>query len=118
MPIQKEAVLARLPIAAQRQTSDLHCHPSLQDCVRASLPQTCGRPPLHWPPRSETAYADSPPPHNKGKAVTVSSQLFRSLRLLHNCQLTVLVYHPHPLKGRIIAQAPSYHAPPKVLIIR
>lgn len=27
----------------------LHCHPSLQDCVRASLPQTCGRPPLYWP---------------------------------------------------------------------
>ncbi len=31
-------------------------------------------------------------PAIKGKAVTVSSQLFRSLRLLHNCQLTVLVY--------------------------
>lgn len=45
----RKAVLARLPIATQRQTSDLHCHPSLQDCVRASLPQTCGRPTLHWP---------------------------------------------------------------------
>ena len=41
----RKAVLARLPIAAQRQTSDLHCHPSLQDCVRTSLPQTCGRHP-------------------------------------------------------------------------
>ena len=27
-------------------------------------------------------------------AVTVSSQLLRALRLLHNCQLTVLVYAP------------------------
>lgn len=43
--INGKAVLARLPIAVQRQTSDLHCHPSLQDCVRTSLPQTCGRPP-------------------------------------------------------------------------
>ena len=40
----------------------------------------------------------------KRKAVTVSSQLFRSLRLLHNCQLTVLVYPPQP-PGAIIAWA-------------
>jgi len=36
----------------------------------------------------------------------VSSQLFRSLRLLHNCQLTVLVYPPPP-PGAIIAREPQ-----------
>lgn len=72
-----KAVLAGLPIAAQRQTSNLHCHPSLQDCTRAS--------------RHRLADAL---PAIKGKAVTVSSQLFRALRPLHNCQLTVLVYAP------------------------
>ena len=38
------------------------------------------------------------------KAVTVSSQLLRSLRLLHNCQLTVLVYPPWPPRGNIITR--------------
>ena len=33
-----------LRFAHNSQTSNLYCHPSLQDCVRASLPQTCGRP--------------------------------------------------------------------------
>ena len=35
---------------------NLHCHPSLQDCVRASLPQTCGRPnaPLAYAQGSRT----------------------------------------------------------------
>ena len=47
-------------------------------------------------------------PHFKGEAVTVSSQLFRSLRLLHNCQLTVLVYAPPaPLGERIITREPQ-----------
>ncbi len=40
----------------------------------------------------------------KGKKVTASSRLFRSLRLLHNRQLAVLVSHPQPLKGRITAR--------------
>ena len=35
----------------------------------------------------------------KGKAVTASSRLFRSLRLLHNRQLAVLVSPPGP-RGR------------------
>ena len=46
-------------------------------------------------------------PHFKGKAVTVSSQLFRSLRLLHNCQLTVLVYAPQSPEGKIITREPQ-----------
>ena len=45
----------------------------------------------------------TPSPQIKGKAVTVSSQLLRSLRLLHNCQLTVLVFPPPP-PGAIIAR--------------
>jgi len=40
----------------------------------------------------------------KGKEVTVSSRLFRSLRLLHNRQLTVLVLPPPP-PGAIIVRA-------------
>ena len=43
-------------------------------------------------------------PAIKGKAVTASSRLFRSLRLLHNRQLAVLVYPPWPPKGKIIAR--------------
>ena len=39
------------------------------------------------------------------KAVKASS--LRSLHLLHNCQLTVLVYHPQPLKGTIITREPA-----------
>ena len=35
-------------------------------------------------------------PAMKGKEVTVSSRLFRSLRLLHNRQLAVLVNPPPP----------------------
>ena len=31
----------RLSLRPNSQTSNLYCHPSLQDCVRASLPQTC-----------------------------------------------------------------------------
>lgn len=46
-------------------------------------------------------------PAIKGKAVTVSSQLLRSLRLLHNCQLTVLVYPPPP-PGAINARETPY----------
>ena len=33
----------------QRQTSDLHCHPSRRDCTRTSLAQTLFAPTLHWP---------------------------------------------------------------------
>ena len=44
-------------------------------------------------------------PHFKGRAVTASSRLFRSLRLLHNRQLAVLVYSPPAPQGeRIIAR--------------
>lgn len=43
-------------------------------------------------------------PKSIRKAVTVSSQLFRSLRLLHNCQLTVLVRPPWPPKGKTITR--------------
>ena len=58
-------------------------------------------------------------PAIKGKAVTASSRLFRSLRLLHNRQLAVLVGPPPaPRRGGIIARAPSCPAPPKVLKIR
>ena len=39
-----------------------------------------------------------------GKDVTVSSRLLRSLRLLHNRQLTVLVHPPQP-PGAIIGRA-------------
>ena len=34
--------------------------------------------------------------------------MFRSLRLLHNRQLAVLVSHPQPLKGRITAREATY----------
>ena len=54
-------------------------------------------------------------PHFKGKAVTVSSQLFRSLRLLHNCQLTVLVYPPWPPMGKIITRETPYQRECKCL---
>ena len=48
-------------------------------------------------------------PHFKEEAVTVSRQLLRSLRLLHNCQLTVLVYAPPAPHGeRIIARETEY----------
>ena len=69
-------------------------------------------------------------PAHKQKAVTASSHLastrsaFRSLRSLQfslvpaKRQLAVLVSHPQPLKGRTIARAPSYHAPPSVPEIR
>ena len=30
--------------------------------------------------------------------------MFRSLHLLHNCQLTVLVYPPWPPRGKIITR--------------
>ena len=40
------------------------------------------------------------------EAVKASSRLFRSLRLLHNCQLTVLVCPP-PSPGAIIAREPQ-----------
>jgi hypothetical protein len=44
-------------------------------------------------------------PHFKGRAVTASSRLFRSLRLLHNRQLAVLVYSPPAPQGeRIITR--------------
>ena len=46
-------------------------------------------------------------PAIKGKAVTVSSRLFRSLRLLHNRQLTVLVYAPQSPEGKIITREPQ-----------
>ena len=45
--------------------------------------------------------------HVKGKAVTASSRLFRSLRLLHNRQLAVLVYPPPP-PGAINARETPY----------
>ena len=45
-------------------------------------------------------------PHFKRKAVTVSSRLFRSLRLLHNRQLTVLVYAPQSPEGKIFTREP------------
>ena len=82
------------------QTSNLYCHPSLQDCAGTSPSQTCGR------PTAQMALA-ARLPHFKEEAVTVSSQLFRSLRLLHNCQLTVLVYAPPAPHGeRIITREP------------
>ena len=43
----------------------------------------------------------------KKRIVTVSSRLFRSLRLLHNRQLTVLVYAPQSLEGKIITREPQ-----------
>ena len=46
-------------------------------------------------PRAARLLTQTRPHALKGKAVTASSRLFRSLRLLHNCQLTVLV-HPLP----------------------
>ena len=55
-------------------------------------------------PRAARLLTQTRPHALKGKVVTVSSQLFRSLRLLHNCQLTVLVYPPQP-PGAIIAWA-------------
>ena len=58
-----------------------------------------------WPDKPPTNLL-TPSPQIKGKAVTVSSQLLRSLRLLHNCQLTVLVYPPPP-PGAIIAREPQ-----------
>ncbi len=45
-------------------------------------------------PRAARLLTQTRPHALKGKAVTVSSQLFRSFHLLHNCQLTVLVYPP------------------------
>ena len=42
--------------------------------------------------------------------VTASSRLLRSLRLLHNRQLAVLVSPPPP-PGAIIAREPFYHPP-------
>ena len=46
-------------------------------------------------------------PAHKGKAVTASSRLFRSLRLLHNRQLAVLVHPPPTPRGEsIIALEP------------
>ena len=79
------------------QTSNLYCHPSLQDCAGTSPSQTCGR------PTAQMALA-ARLPHFKEEAVTVSSQLFRSLRLLHNCQLTVLVSPPWPPRGKTITR--------------
>ena len=58
-----------------------------------------------WPDKPPTNLL-TPSPQIKGKAVTVSSQLLRSLRLLHNCQLTVLVYPPPP-PGATIAREPQ-----------
>ena len=50
----------------------------------------------------------TPSPYIKGEAVTASSRLFRSLRLLHNRQLAVLVYAPPAPHGeRIIAREPQ-----------
>ena len=43
----------------------------------------------------------------KKRIVTVSSRLFRSLRLLHNRQLTVLVYAPQSPEGKIIPREPQ-----------
>jgi len=91
----------RQSLRPNSQTSNLYCHPSLQDCAGTSPSQTCGR------PTAQMALA-ARLPHFKGKAVTVSSQLFRSLRLLHNCQLTVLVYAPPAPHGeRIITREPQ-----------
>lgn len=52
-------------------------------------------------------------PHFKGKKVTASSRMFRSLRLLHNRQLAVLVYVPPAPHGeRIIAREMTVPARP------
>ena len=57
-------------------------------------------------------------------AVTVSSQLLRALCLLHNCQLTVLVYAPPaPHRGvdnarPVPFEAPSVPGNPRHNIIR
>ena len=60
-------------------------------------------------PRAARLLTQTRPHALKGKAVTASSRLFRSLRLLHNRQLAVLVYPPPaPRWGGIIARAPSY----------
>src|SRR5574344_773410 len=70
-------------------------------------------------PRAARLLTQTRPHALKGKAVTASSRLFRSLRLLHNRQLAVLVYPPPaPRRGGIIARAPSCPAPRKVLKIR
>ena len=91
----------RQSLRPNSQTSNLYCHPSLQDCAGTSPSQTCGR------PTAQMALA-ARLPHFKEEAVTVSSQLLRSLRLLHNCQLTVLVYAPPAPHGeRIITREPQ-----------
>ena len=53
-------------------------------------------------PRAARLLTQTRPNALKGKAVTVSSRLFRSLRLLHNRQLTVLVYSPPAPQGESI----------------
>ena len=58
-------------------------------------------------PRAARLLTQTRPLALKGRAVTVSSQLSRSLRLLHNCQLTVLVYPPPP-PGAINARETPY----------
>jgi len=68
-------------------SATLHCHPSRRDSARQS--------------RTETRSAL---PAIKEKEVTVSSRLLRSLRLLRNRQLTVLVHPPQP-PGAIIGRA-------------
>ena len=84
---------------------NLYCHPSRRDCAKTSMAQT------RFATRSIGPHAarlltQTRPFALKRKAVTVSSQLFRSLRLLHNCQLTVLVGPPPP-PGAIIAREPQ-----------
>ena len=59
-------------------------------------------------PRAARLLTQTRPHALKGKAVTASSRLFRSLRLLHNRQLAVLVRPPPAPRGeRINAREPQ-----------
>jgi len=96
-PIRK-AVLALLG-----RTSRPERQPPLPPFA-ARLCQSKSATDLRTPPRSIGLRTRLP--HFKGKAVTASSQLFRSFHLLHNCQLAVLVSPPWPPKGKTIAREP------------
>lgn len=162
----RKAVLARLPLAVQRQTSDLHCHPSRRDCTRTGLAQTRFAPTLHWPTpqcrrtkgkrskpvrytkvpltrfgsvlrgtkrpfelhlcqlhcetlpsglrRSSQRLAVVPrrASRNKGKAVAVSSRLFRSLSLApqppaHCAGLSPTAPRGHKRPGAVVPARPT-----------
>lgn len=76
----------------QRQTSDLHCHPSRRDCTRTSLAQTLFAPTLHWPTllcRHTKEKRSKPVRYTKGPLTRFGSVLRGTKRPseLHLCQL-------------------------------